>query len=434
MYKIAVLGTGYVGLTTGIGLAHFGSKVLCLDIEEEKIAGLKKGIMPIYEPGMQALLQENINLGSLDFSTDVEEGIKWADMVFIAVGTPQGADGRADLAALFYAAETIGRSIDGYKVIVTKSTVPVGTNEEIKKQISSVNAGRYDFDVVSNPEFLREGKAMYDFLHPDRVVIGIDNPRPIEALQQIYSPLQETGVPFVFTDLRTAELIKYSSNCFLAMKVAFINEMARLCDAVGADVRVLADAVGKDERIGSRFLNPGPGYGGSCFPKDTEALAAFARDSGMPLKLIEATIDSNLRQKLYMVEKIKKRIGNLSGVKLGVLGLAFKAETDDMRDSSSIIIINKLLDEGAVVKVYDPQAVENARQIWGDRVEYGAGEDDTINGADGLVILTEWKQFTNLNLEKVAALMKRKMFFDFRNLYLRSDVEKFGFLYEGVGQ
>ncbi len=434
MYKIAVLGTGYVGLTTGIGLANFGSNVLCLDIEEDKISALKEGIMPIYEPGMETVLKENIKADRLNFSTDIETGIKWADMIFIAVGTPQGPDGTADLTALFKAVETIGKNINGYKIIVTKSTVPVGTNEEIKKRISAVDALSHEFDVVSNPEFLREGKALYDFLHPDRVVMGTDNPRPIEAMRRIYRPLYLNEVPFILTDFRTAELIKYSSNCFLAMKVAFINEIARLCDAVGADVQVVAHAMGKDGRIGGKFLHPSPGYGGSCFPKDTEALAAIAREAGSPLKLVEATITSNLKQKLFVVEKIGKRMGDLQGVKIGILGLAFKSETDDMRESASIVIIDELLRRGAVIRAYDPQATGNARRIWGDSIVYGMDEYDAVTGVDGLVILTEWNQFRNLDLERISSLMAGRMFFDFRNIYRRSEVETYGFIYEGIGK
>lgn len=434
MYKIAVLGTGYVGLTTGIGLANFGSNVLCLDIEEDKIAALQRGEMPIYEPGMESVLKENIKANRLNFSADIENGIKWADMIFLAVGTPQGIDGKADLSALFNAVEMIAKNINGYKIIVTKSTVPVGTNEEIKSRISSLDTLNHEFDVVSNPEFLREGKALYDFLHPDRVVIGTDNPRPIEALRKIYRPLYLNEVPFIFTDFRTAELIKYSSNCFLAMKVAFINEIARLCDAVGADVQVVAHAIGKDGRIGPKFLHPGPGFGGSCFPKDTEALAAIAREEGTPLKLVEATIESNLKQKLYMVEKIRKKLGSIQGVKLAILGLAFKSETDDMREASSIVIINELLKGEAAVTVFDPQAMDNARQIWDGAVAYALNEYDAVKDAAALVILTEWNQFRNLDLEKISSLMSGKLFFDFRNIYKRQEVENHGLVYVGVGQ
>lgn len=434
MYKIAVLGTGYVGLTTGIGLANFGSNVICLDIREEVIAKLNQGIMPIYEPGMDTVLKENVEHGRLNFSTDLSAGIKWADIIFLAVGTPQGMDGKADLTALYSAVETIGKNINGYKIIVTKSTVPVGTNEKIKEIIASSDAGCHEFDVVSNPEFLREGKAMYDFLHPDRVVIGTDNSRPNEAIRNIYRPLYLNEVPFIFTDFRTAELIKYSSNCFLAMKVAFINEMSRLCDTVGANIQTLAHAVGKDGRIGGKFLHPSPGYGGSCFPKDTEALAAFAREAGMPLHIIESTIESNKKQKLYMVDKIRKELGSLCGLKLGILGLAFKSETDDMREASSIVIINELLREGAAVNVFDPQAMGNSKEIWGTRVSYCKDEYETAAGSDAVVILTEWNQFRNLDLTRIMALLKEPYFFDLRNIYEPDMMKSMGFNYFSVGR
>ena len=433
MYKISIIGTGYVGLTTGIGLANFGSNVLCLDVESSKIEKLNQGILPIYEPGMEELLRENIKCGRLKFSTNVEDGIKWADIIFIAVGTPQGENGEANLDAVYTVAKNIGEHMNGYKIIVTKSTVPVGTNEEIKKIIAVNCQDSYEFDIVSNPEFLREGRAVYDFLHPDRVVVGTDSSRPIEAMRKIYRPLYLNEVPFIFTDLKTAELIKYSSNCFLAMKVAFINEMARICDKVGANVKVLAQAIGKDGRIGSKFLHPSPGYGGSCFPKDTEALVAFGKKTGMPLTIIEATIESNKKHKQYIFEKIKEYFGNLKGVKIGILGLAFKSETDDMRDSAAIVIIDELLKSGTIVRAYDPQAMENAKLIWSDSITYCSDEYDTVTGVEGMIILTEWNQFRNLNLEKIKSLMKGNAFFDFRNIYKPNEVEAQGLVYIGIG-
>lgn len=434
MYKISIVGTGYVGLTTGIGLANFGSNVLCLDIEQAKIDRLNQGILPIYEPGMEELLKENVKCGRLNFSTEVENGIKWADIIFIAVGTPQGKSGEANLEAVYTVARNIGKNINGYKVIVTKSTVPVGTNEKIKRIISDNCPDSYEFDIVSNPEFLREGRAIYDFLHPDRVVVGSDSSRPIEAMRKIYRPLYLNEVPFIFTDLKTAELIKYSSNCFLAMKVAFINEMARICDKVGADVQVLAQAVGKDGRIGSKFLHPSPGYGGSCFPKDTEALVAFGKKAGMPLTIIEATIESNKKHKQFIFEKIKGHFGDLKGIKIGVLGLAFKSETDDMRDSAAIVIINELLRSGAIIKAYDPQAMDNAKLIWEDSIIHCRDEYDAMNDVDGAVLLTEWNQFRNLDLAKIKSLMKGNAFFDFRNIYKRDEIEAQGLVYIGIGR
>lgn len=435
MYKISIIGTGYVGLTTGIGLANFGSNVLCVDIEKQKIQKLEQGIMPIYEPGMEELLKENVQKGRLKFSCDIKSGIEWADIIFIAVGTPQGDDGRADLSAVYSVAETIGKCINGYKIVITKSTVPVGTNEKIKEIITGFNDNSYEFDIVSNPEFLREGKAMYDFLHPDRVIIGTDSPRPLEAVKRIYRPLHLTEVPFIFTDYRTAELIKYSANCFLAMKVAFINEMARLCDTIGANVQTLASAVGKDGRIGSKFLHAGPGFGGSCFPKDTQALAVFAREAGMQMKLVESTIESNKLQKLYIADKIKQAFSKFNkDVTLGILGLAFKADTDDMREASSITVINELLKGEVSIKVYDPQAMPNAMKIWGGRICFASDEYDAVSGADGIIILTEWNQFRLLDLERVKKSMKGNVFFDFRNIYKPEEIEASGLVYIGMGQ
>ncbi|VBB09406.1 udp-glucose/gdp-mannose dehydrogenase dimerisation [Lucifera butyrica] len=434
MYKIAVIGTGYVGLTAAIGLANFGSTVLGLDIDAAKIELLKQGKMPIYEPGMQDLLDKNVAERRLVFSQDIESGIRWADIIFIGVGSPQGEDGRADLTALYNVAEIIGRNLDGYVIVVTKSTVPVGTNEKIYEIINEYNQGNFEFDVVSNPEFLREGKAMYDFLHPDRVVIGTKNPRPVEALKKIYRPLYLNEVPFIFTDLPTAEMIKYASNCFLAAKVAFINEMARVCDSVGANVQTVALTMGRDGRIGPKFLHPGPGYGGSCFPKDTQALAAIARDHNIATPLVDSTIQSNVFHKEYIVQKVVEAFdGKISGKRIAVLGLAFKAETDDIREASSLTIINRLLNQDAAVCVYDPQAMDNARQIWSDVIEYAGNEYEAIKGADGVVLLTEWNQFRNLDVAAMLDLMADKKFFDFRNIYQRNEVEALGAEYYGIG-
>ncbi|MBM7868266.1 nucleotide sugar dehydrogenase [Heliobacterium gestii] len=435
MFKISVIGTGYVGLTTGIGLANFGSSVLCLDIDEAKIHQLNQGLSPIYEPGMDGLLKENVTAGRLRFSTDLTQGVQWADIIFIAVGTPQAEDGQADLSAVEATAALIGAHLNGYKIIITKSTVPVGSNEKIRAIIDDCNERGHPFDVVSNPEFLREGRAVYDFLHPDRVVIGVDNHRPVDTLKQIYRPLYLNEVPFIVTDLRTAELIKYASNSFLAMKVAFINEMSRLCDVIGADVQQLAIAVGKDGRIGGKFLHPGPGFGGSCFPKDTAALMAFAREKGMPLGLVEETIASNRRQKEFIVTKIKQRMGAVTGLRFAVLGLAFKSETDDMRESAAITIIDQLLDEGAIIRAYDPQAMKNAKKLWDtDQVYFGRDEYDTIEQADAVVILTEWNQFRNLDIPRIKSAMRQPFFFDFRNIYQRKQMEDYGLVYECIGR
>ncbi len=434
MYKIAVVGTGYVGLTAGVGLASFGSKVLCLDVDKGKIAKLKNGISPIYEPGMDDLLRKNISEKRIEFSTNVEEGIKWADIVFLAVGTPSREDGSADLSYIEKAAEDIGKNLNGYKIIVTKSTVPVGTNRKLKKIISENNPNDHEFDIVSNPEFLREGSAIQDFFHPDRVIVGTESSRPIEAIRKIYRPLYLNETPFVFTDLETAETIKYASNCFLAMKITFINELARFCDASGANVQTIAKALGMDGRISPKFLHPGPGYGGSCFPKDTKALAYTAKFFNTPIKLVETTVKSNEEQKHYAAEKVLKMLKKTTGKSVGILGLAFKPETDDMRESPSIVIIEELLKAGVEkIKAFDPQAMENAKKIFKDKITYCSNEYEVAEGVDVLAIVTEWNQFRNLDLQKIKSFMKGNAFCDLRNVYKPDEVREFGFVYEGMG-
>ncbi len=430
MTKLSVIGTGYVGLPAAIGFANFGCNVMCLDINEEKIKMLQKGVLPIFEAGIQELLDTNVRAGRLSFSSDVEAGIKFGDVIFIAVGTPQGENGEADLTALFKAVKVIKKAINGYKVIVTKSTVPVGTNEQIAEILKDCE---HEYDVVSNPEFLREGRAMYDFLHPDRVIIGCESTRPHDIIKNIYRPLYLTEVPFVFTNLRTAEMIKYASNCFLATKIAFINEIARLCDVMEADVKTVAKAMGRDNRIGSKFLHPSPGYGGSCFPKDTEALAFFAREKGSPLSIVETVISSNAYQKEYMVEKMEKKMGNLNGKTIAILGLAYKSDTDDIRESPAIAIIKLLLEKNAAIRAYDPQAMGNAEELFTNKITYCQNEYEAAEKADAIAILTEWNQFRNLNLDKFMEIMSDKYFFDFRNIYSRTDMEELGFVYDGVG-
>ena len=439
--KITVVGTGYVGLTTGVGLADFGCKVCCVDINEEKIKLLNNGQLPFYEPGLQEVLEKNVNNGRLAFSGAVSKEIETADVVFIAVGTPQQESGEADLSFVKNVADTIGSCLLGYTIIVTKSTVPVGTNEEIKAIIQNKVAERLEtgshsveFDVVSNPEFLREGRALFDFLHPDRVVIGADSERPLDTMKKIYRPLYLNEVPFVFTDLRSAELIKYSSNCFLATKVAFINEMARLCDALGADVKAVSYAMGKDGRIGNKFLHPGPGYGGSCFPKDTEAIAYIGRVCNSPLSIVEAVIDSNKRQKDYSAEKIIRNINTIENPVVGILGISFKSETDDIRESPALDIIRNLLENGVTVKVYDPKAMDNLKKVIGDVVVYCEDEYDAVAGCDGVAIVTEWNQFRNLDLKMLRDNMRGRMFFDLRNIYSPSEVLANGLEYIGMGQ
>ena len=440
--NITVIGTGYVGLTTGIGLADFGCDVCCVDINIEKIKLLNEGGMPFYEPGMSEVLTKNISNGHLSFSANIDEKIQDADVIFIAVGTPQMENGDADLSFIYNAADLIGENIKDYTIVVVKSTVPVGTNEKIKGLVQSkISKGKMsrknedvDFDIVSNPEFLREGRALYDFMHPDRVVIGTDNERPIETIKNIYRPLYLNRTPFVFTDLRTAELVKYSSNCFLATKVAFINEMARLCDSVGANIKDVSYAMGKDGRIGNKFLHPGPGYGGSCFQKDTEAIVHIGNVNNTDLSIIKAVISSNKIQKEYAARKIIDSLGDIKKPAIAVLGVAFKSETDDMREAPSISIINTLLHHDIEVKIYDPQAMANSKKIWGDKLTYCEDEYSVCHGCHGIAILTEWNQFRNLNLKRMRSMMKGDQFFDFRNIYEPEEVIDCGFKYIGIGR
>ncbi len=440
MYKIAVIGTGYVGLVTGTCLSDFGMEVTCVDNDKTKIDSLNNGIIPIYEPGLQLIVERNTYYKRLKFSTDIKAAVEEADVVFIAVGTPPAEDGSVDLSCVYSCAEEIGSFINGYKVVVMKSTVPVGTNRKIAELIRKKLEARgvsYDFDVVSNPEFLREGTAVYDFTHPDRVVIGSDSDRAKEIMKGVYRVLYLNETPFVETDPETAEMIKYASNAFLAMKVTFINEIANLCEKVGADVQDVARAIGRDGRIGPKFLHAGPGFGGSCFPKDTRALADMGKKHGARLMLVESTISANERQKLLMVEKIEKGLGGVEGKTLGILGLAFKQNTNDMREAASITILNRLAEKGAFLRAYDPAAMEEAAKVFSNlkgKILFCSDEYDAVKGADAVVILTEWNQFRNLDLNRIKSLLKEPCFFDLRNIYRRSFMEQKGFVYFGVGQ
>jgi UDPglucose 6-dehydrogenase len=440
MASISIIGTGYVGLVSGACLADFGNTVICVDIDEKRIERLRAGEIPIFEPGLSDVVARNVAAERLRFTTDAAKAIQDSEVVFIAVGTPPADDGSADLRYVEEAARGIGRVMEGYRVVVDKSTVPIGTGERVREWISEELAARgvaQDFDVVSNPEFLREGSAVYDFMHPDRVVLGIESDKAREAMRAIYRVLYLNETPFIETNLESAEMIKYASNAFLAVKITFINEIANLCEKVGADVRAVATAMGKDGRIGAKFLHPGPGYGGSCFPKDTRALADIARKSESPLKVVEATILANEAQKLRMVDKIEATLGDLAGKKLAILGLAFKPNTDDMREAPAITILEKLVSKGVRIKAYDPEAMKEASwrlQAIDDHVTYCAGEYDTMKDADALVILTEWNQFRNLDLAKAKRLLKTAVLFDFRNIYDRSQTEALGFAYVGVGR
>jgi len=431
--KIAVIGTGYVGLVTGVGLADFGNKVICVDIDNAKIDMLNHGQIPIYEPGLKEILDKNFREGRLFFSTDIEGAIQKSEVIFIAVGTPPKENGEADLSYVESVVESVAKNLNDYKVIVTKSTVPIGTNRWIKEQIIE-NSGKTNFDVVSNPEFLREGKAVHDFFHPDRIVIGYESEKAKEIMKDVYRSLYLIETPFVFCNLETAELIKYASNAFLATKITFINQIANLCEAVGADVHIVAKAMGMDGRISPKFLHPGPGYGGSCFPKDTKALVQIGKKHGVEMSLVEEVIRANEEQKKRMVTKLERMLGDLREKTIGVLGLAFKAGTDDMRESPAIVIINELLKKGAKIKAHDPQAEENAKKVFRNSIEYYDNEYKALKDIDALVILTEWNQYRGLDLEIAKKLMKGNVILDARNLLNKDEATNLGFKYEGVGR
>jgi UDPglucose 6-dehydrogenase len=433
MMNICVIGTGYVGLVTGACLAEFGMSLICVDNDQVKINLLKQGTIPIYEPGLEGLVTKNMREGRLSFSTSIEEGVKSSLVVFIAVGTPSHEDGSADLQAAEEVAKEIGRSMNGYKVIVIKSTVPVGTARRLKKLIQDHQAQPIPFDIVSNPEFQREGSAIEDFMRPDRVTIGAESEQAIAIMKDIYSALYLIETPFVITGLETAEMIKYAANAFLATKVSFINEIANLCERMGADVHHVAKAMGLDGRIGKKFLHPGPGYGGSCFPKDTRALSRMAREKGYSFKILDSVIRVNEEQKKRMVGKIQEKVGELRGKTVGILGLSFKPNTDDIRESSSIVIIRDLLAVGAKVKAFDPAAMDEAKAILPE-VEYGKDPYDVAKGSDALVLATEWNQFRRLDLQRIKTLLKTPIFIDLRNVYDPDQMKRLGFNYCGVGR
>jgi len=431
--NISMVGTGYVGLVTGACLAELGMNVVCIDNDTDKIDLLKKGKISIYEPGLEDLVVKNMKQRRLRFSTSVEEGVRSSLVVFIAVGTPSKNDGSADLRAVEEVAKAITPCMEGYKMIVVKSTVPVGTSRWLKQLIQGLQPQRSSFDIISNPEFLREGSAVEDFMRPDRVVIGAESEQGIAIMKDIYSALYLIETPFVITNLETAEMIKYATNAFLATKVTFINEIANLCEAVGADVHHVARAMGLDGRIGRKFLHPGPGYGGSCFPKDTWALLRLAHEKGYPFKILDSVIRVNEEQKQRMVDKIQERVGNLSGKTIAVLGLSFKPNTNDIRESSSIAIIRGLLRMGARVKAYDPAAMDEAKSVFPE-LEFGEDAYDIARGSDALVLATEWNQFRRLDLERIKSLLKSPIFIDLRNVYEPDQMKRLGFDYCGVGR
>ena len=431
--KIVVIGTGYVGLVSGTCFAEFGWDVVCVDKSEERINSLKNGIMPIYEPGLEDMVKKNVNSGRISFSLTYEPHVEEADVVFIAVGTPsRRGDGYADLTYVYSAAKEIAAHLEGYTVIVDKSTVPVGTARNVERIIKETNP-EADFDVASNPEFLREGSAIGDFMRPDRVVLGAESDKAREMLKELYRPLFLLETPMVITGLETAELIKYASNSFLAAKISFINEIANLCEKVGADVKDVSKGMGLDKRIGSKFLHAGPGYGGSCFPKDVTALVKIFHDNGMSSRILESVLNVNNSQKSLMVKKIRKAMGGeVSGKTIAFLGLTFKPETDDMRDAPSLTIIPALVNDGAVVRVTDPEGMDEAKKQL-EKVEYFDNPYETCKGADAVVIMTEWNQYRGLSISKLKEAMNGNVFVDLRNVYDAKIVEKAGFSYTGVG-
>ena len=431
--KICVVGSGYVGLVTGACLADFGMTVTGVDKDAAKIAALERGEIPIYEPGLEEIVEKTVKAGRLKFTTELAPAIREAKAVFIAVGTPPLPDGRADLSFVRQVAEAIGDNLNGYKVVITKSTVPVGTGQMVEKVVREKSGGSHDFAVVSNPEFLREGSALEDFYRPDRVVIGARTQRAVDVMLEIYAPLKAAGVPFVVANIESSEMIKYASNGFLAAKITFVNEIAELCERVGADVEVVARGMGLDNRINPKFLHPGPGYGGSCFPKDTSAIAQIAEEHGMSFEIIDAVLSANERVRQRMVPKIETAFGGLAGKTVALLGLAFKGDTDDMRESPAIPIVEGLVKAGARVRAYDPAAMEQARAVM-PPIDYCADPYEAASGADGVVIATEWNQFRALELDQLKQLLRRPLIVDLRNLYEPERVAAAGFRYVSIGR
>lgn len=433
--KLGIIGTGYVGLVSGTCLAEFGNTVICLDKDKKKIEALKKGVIPIYEPGLDEMVAKNVKEKRLSFTTETKKAVADMDAVFIAVGTPTSrrGDGYADLSYVYEAAKEIAPHINQYTVIVDKSTVPVGTAKQVKRIVREANK-KAKFDVVSNPEFLREGAAIDDFMRPDRVVIGLENKKAEKVMRNIYKPLYLIETPMVVTNPQTAELIKYASNAFLATKISFINEMANLCEEIDGNVIALSKGMGLDKRIGGKFLHPGPGYGGSCFPKDTHALTRIAQEHGAPSRIVETVIEVNSAQKARMVQKIKKAIGgNESGKVIGVLGLAFKPETDDMREAAALTILTALSEKGSIIRAHDPQAMKPAKELMPE-LEYVNEPYEVAKGAECLILLTEWNEYRSLDFKKIKKLMKKPVFVDLRNVYEPKTLREAGFEYFGVGR
>lgn len=431
--NLAVIGTGYVGLVSGTCFAETGNQVICVDNNATKVARLQNGEMPIYEPGLEVIFNRNTKQGRLVFTTDLESAIKEAEIIFLALPTPPGEDGSADLSYVLGVAEQLGKMMTSYKVIVDKSTVPVGTAEKVHAAIAK-NA-KVAFDVVSNPEFLREGVAVEDFLKPDRVVIGTSSDRAREVMQRLYEPFVRQGNPIIFMDERSAEMTKYAGNSYLAMRISFMNEIANLCEKVGANVDHVRRGIGSDKRIGNRFLFPGVGYGGSCFPKDVQALYKTAKEYGYDFRIIDSVMSVNDDQRYVLATKIKEYFNHdLKGKKIAIWGLAFKPNTDDIREAPALYIIEELLKEGAIISAFDPEAMENIRQLMGDKVALTFGHYDTLHGADALAIITEWSLFRTPDFGKMSQLMKSKVIFDGRNLYNVESMEETGWYYNSIGR
>jgi len=435
--KIAVIGTGYVGLVTGTCFAEVGINVVCIDIDQKKIENLKQGILPIYEPGLDEMVKRNFDKGRLQFSTDLKSSIEGCEAAFIAVGTPPDEDGSADLKYVLGVANEIGMYMTNYLVVVTKSTVPVGTATKVKSAVYSALKNRHsslEFDVASNPEFLKEGAAIEDFMKPDRIVIGVESEKAQEVLQSLYKPFLLNGHPCIFMDIPSAEMTKYAANSMLATKISFMNDIANLCEIMGADVNAVRKGIGSDSRIGHKFIYPGIGYGGSCFPKDVKALIKTADEHGYQMQVLKAVESVNDAQKHVIFNKIKSYFGDLNGKIFAMWGLSFKPKTDDMREAPSLVIINELLNAGAKVVAYDPVAMHEAQRILGETIQYSEDQYEVLNQADALVIVTEWPEFRSPDFDKIKDGLKNKVIFDGRNIYEKEELKSLGFHYECIGR
>jgi UDPglucose 6-dehydrogenase len=431
--NVCVIGTGYVGLVTGTCLAETGNQVICVDIDKQKVENMKQGIVPIYEPQLDVFFERNLKQGRLHFTTDLAEGVQHADILFLALPTPPGEDGSADLSYVLGVARQLGPMMKSYKIIIDKSTVPVGTADLVRAEIQQ--HAKVEFDVVSNPEFLREGFAVEDFMKPDRIVIGTESPKAREILNDLYAPYVRQGNPIYFMDERSAEMTKYAANSFLATKISFMNEIARLCERVGANVDQVRLGIGSDERIGKRFLFPGLGYGGSCFPKDVQALVHTANQNEYDFKILQAVMDVNQSQKSFFVQKILHHFqGDLKGKKIALWGLAFKPDTDDIREAPALDVIEALNSAGAQIVAFDPEAMENVRQVLGDSIGFANSAYETLDGADALVIATEWGVFRNPNMDEIKTRMKTPLVFDGRNIFQPSKMKSLGFQYISIGR